>query len=384
MGRYNKTPSTQVTDSRESPRSISRRRLLQATGAGLVATANATGAAAQSDNRRQPQPRWSTDLTGTPCFSPLIADGTVYIGAKPADYYSSVSAFDVDTGHRRGTLSISRNQSLSAPAVADGTVYVGDRDAVHALNSTLNELVGIERLGSYTHTAPVVIDDSIYIGCEDGVYALQLRTESGYINSTEHVFTTQAAVRSLCVADGTVYLGDEGWNVHAVDVSSGTRQWTREISAWPGSPVVDNGVVYVGANRYVGGGTEKFYAIDAETGDELWSKKGHGAPSPTVVDDTIVTSGDGVCGLKPESGRIRWQFTDIQIGSSPTVSDGTAYIPSFFTGQLYGLDITTGAVSQTYEIDEPITTSVSVADTAGFVGTADHSLYAIELDGHTS
>ncbi|ERG87952.1 MAG: WD40 repeat protein, partial [halophilic archaeon J07HX5] len=356
MPRDNKTPSAQATNTREPKQIISRRRLLQATGAGLITTAGAgAGAAARSDN--QQQPRWSTDLAGAACFPPLIANGTVYIGAEPSDYYCTVSAFDVDSGRQQGTLSTSRMRSLSAPAVVDGTVYIGDRDTVHVLNSTLSKLQRIERLGSYTRTPPVVTDGSVYIGCDDGIHALRLDPQR-----TEHIFTTQAAVRSLCVEDGTVYFGDEDWKVHAVDTSSGTQQWVREISGHPGSPVVDNGVVYVGATSTISGGTSRFYAIDADTGDELWRKEDHGARSPTIVDDTIVTSGDGVCGLNPESGATRWQFTDIQIGTgSPAVSDGTAYVPSFFTEQLYGLEVTTGAVSQTYEIDEDIATPVSVA-----------------------
>jgi FOG: WD40-like repeat len=286
-----------------------------------------------------------------------------------------VSAFDVDSGRQQGTLSTSQTLSLSAPAVADETVYLGDRDAVHALNSTLGQVLWVTKLGSYTRTSPVVTDDSVYVGCDDGVYALQA-------NHADRLFTTQAAVTSLCVADGTVYLGDEDWTVYAVDASSGTQQWSREISGAPRSVVVENGSIYTGTFAGLGPGTPGLHAIDADTGRLRWHKE-HPTTSASVVDDTVVTCGDGVCGFDVESGATRWQFTDIQETQPPiSVSDGTAYFGEVLTGQLYGLNVSSGAVSWTSEIDEPTITSVSVGDGIGFVGTADHSLYAVELDGH--
>ncbi len=78
------------------------------------------------------------------------------------------------------------------------------------------------------------------------------------------------------------------------------------------SPVVSNGMVYVGSNFSVDCKTPgRVYAFEANTGALVWSFATTGSigdASPAVIDGTVVVgAGDTVYGFDPVTGQVRWQ-----------------------------------------------------------------------------
>ena len=119
------------------------------------------------------------------------------------------------------------------------------------------------------------------------------------------------------VADGVVYtFGAEG-QLHAVDLTRGTRIWAEDTMrrfnvpkgffGSAGSPLLDSGRVI--AN--IGGPKAGIVAFDAKSGMVLWTATDHGASYSSGVAATfhnarraLFLTREGLVGLDPASGRI--------------------------------------------------------------------------------
>jgi outer membrane protein assembly factor BamB len=110
-----------------------------------------------------------------------------------------------------------------------------------------------------------VANGVVYVG-SDKLYALNVHT--GSAEPGWPVIVATGVNSAPAVANGIVYIADEGGNLDAFYASSGIA-----VSGWPvrapndfleGSPAVANGVVYIaGSNGHV-------YAFDALYGNPLW------------------------------------------------------------------------------------------------------------------
>lgn len=94
------------------------------------------------------------------------------------------------------------------------------------------------------------------------------------------------------------------------------------------SPVVADGIVYVGSNCAI------FYAIYIETGEEKWRFKAF-VPHSSVVADGMVyfinsrgRSGGDLHAVDAETGQEKWKFDRAGAYSSPAFADGVIYIGS--------------------------------------------------------
>ena len=92
---------------------------------------------------------------------------------------------------------------------------------------------------------------------------------------------------SPVVVDGVVYVGSNDDNLYAVDASDGSEIWSFSTGGNVySSPVVVDGVVYVGSYD------DNLYAVDASDGSEIWSySTGNSVYSSPVVVDGVVYVG---------------------------------------------------------------------------------------------
>jgi outer membrane protein assembly factor BamB len=187
---------------------------------------------------------------------------------------------------------------------------------------------------------------------------------------------TLAAIFSTpVVANGVVYVGSNDGGVYAVDAETGSIRWRFATGGRVNSsPAVANGLVYV--LSYDG----NVYAIDAASGRERWkfatggehrftASHLHGAlpegeqmpdpydmflSSPTIAGGTVyIGSSDGhVYALNAESGSLAWKYkTGDIVHASPAVSDGTVYIGSW-DSWFYALDAGNGALRWRFKTGE--------------------------------
>lgn len=156
------------------------------------------------------------------------------------------------------------------------------------------------------------------------------------------------------------------------------RQWGYPIGRTDGSPVVANGVVYVGADN------GKWYALNAGSGALLWSYQTASGtcctgPSPAIANGVVYFgSQDGlVYALNASTGAKLWSYqTGALIEPPPTIVNGVVYIGST-DGNLYALNAGTGALLWNYDIGNTGWDSPAVANGVVYVGSSNNYVYAL-------
>src|SRR5260370_13304747 len=121
---------------------------------------------------------------------------------------------------------------------------------------------------------------------------------------------------SPALAYGSAYISLIDGRVYALDALSGKVRWTSEsIGAYAGSsPLVANGVLYVGSAGVDGAHVGSVFALDATTGRTLWSSPATG--------DTITTAPTAANGM-----------VFFVSGDSPLTKDGNGKLYAFHVPQ---------------------------------------------------
>ncbi len=304
----------------------------------------------------------------------------------------------------------------ASPVIADGTLYVGSYDGyLYAISTETGDLLWRYETGDRLDGSPAVANGTVYFGSFDrNVYALD--AESG---DERWIYGMDGIVRSSpTVSDGVVYVGahcrteecssyyDARWPergyVYALDAERGDLRWRHGTGdGVVSTPAVRAGTVYVGSSD------ETLYALDAETGEKRWSHGTEGAimSSPAVVDGrvyfgTVV----GELYALDADGEVAWRFDAERSGNldlpvvitcSPVVCDGTVYVGSVVPGEnTYGELYAISADEGTREwaaspYGHGIGSSPVIVDDALYFGAhtlgvdpdAEPGLYAVDQDG---
>lgn len=322
--------------------------------------------------------KWQFHTNGQVLSSPVIADGTLYIGSSDHFLY----ALDAGTGVLRWKFKTD-GRITSSPAVSTGLVYFGSFDSnFYAVDATTGQLkwkfkTGGERRFAATHlhgaepaaetmpdpfdfylSSPVVANGAVYIGSGDtNIYALDAAT-----GAIKWKFKTGDVVHSSpAISDGTLFAGSWDSYFYALDSATGKEKWRFKTGEDPkihnqvgiqSSAAVANGVVYFGCRD------SKFYAVDAATGKQLWffSNKGSWViASPAVFDGKvyIATSDSGLIhALDAKSGAPLFSLDNKHwpMFSSPAIAGDNLYIGSH-EGKLLAIDLKAQKFVWTFETD---------------------------------
>ncbi len=244
--------------------------------------------------------RWTFPTGDVVHASPAVAGNTVFVGS----WDSSLYAIDADSGVQKWVFRAGRDPAIhnqegfqSSPAVVDGTVYVGCRDAhVYALDAaTGRKKWAYPTSKSWVNGTPAVRDGMVYVGTSDSSRFMALDAKTGRLrwdfDAKSYVFSSAA------LAGGLAYVGSHNGRLYAIDARTGALAWEFQteaskqnrmnvlnpdgrlnaaafaplfndfqdmyldfyrfttVGAIMSSPVVDEGVVYVGSTD------GKLYAI---------------------------------------------------------------------------------------------------------------------------
>ena len=257
----------------------------------------------------------------------------------------------------------------------------------------------IFRSGNLLEFPPVVAEGRMFVGQLKGrFYAVD--TETGktiWDHQTDH-----CSAASPAYSEGVVYAaflapvpcpkGEQGTQgfVAAWDAASGKELWRRQLAPVESSPLVMNGIVYVGTwDHFV-------YALDAKTGKVRWQVETDGqivssaawvdaeqaGGAPAIV---IGTNGGSLYALDAASGKIRWQArsTD-RLGSgreyfyaTPTVAYGRVFIGNT-DGWLYAYGAKSGTLLWAKSAGTYVYTAAVAADNVIYVGTYDGYIVAFD------
>ena len=220
-------------------------------------------------------------------------------------------------------------------------------------------------------------------------------SEAPLTNQTLWNFTTGGAVESSpVVANGIVYVGSDDGYIYALDASTGTKVWSyNTYGPVQSAATVLNGVVYVGGFH-----SHAVFALNASSGALIWN-------SPTIsvypneISSTSVENGlvyvcvrnggygGGLRVLNATTGDLVWTYAPkALVYSSPAVYDGIVYFGSD-SGYMFALDAVSGNLiwscgilqngTSSNSASQPIDCSVSVGDGLVYLGTAAQTVLAL-------
>lgn len=289
---------------------------------------------------------WRTHVYTDVRTSPAVVDGMVYVGAGP-DLWATAGhlyALDAETGtiewefEPQHADEPGRSEKVGAsPVVVDGTVYVGTKDSyLYALDADSGEKRWEFDAGGWVKFAPAVTSDTVYVPAAQGGGAIVAVNRSDGTERWRYDIGdwTGLANGSPTVSDGRVIVGVEEseYRLLALGVDEGEKLWTRNFPHPFGDTVaVTHGSVYVH--------NDELYALDPTDGSQQWMAEiGSGyRSSPLVVGDIVIACGDTTYAVDAGSGDVYWSIPGGG-GGHVAVGADRIYVPEL-GGKLYGYSI---------------------------------------------
>jgi outer membrane protein assembly factor BamB len=191
---------------------------------------------------------------------------------------------------------------------------------------------------------------------------------------------------SPLVANGLVYVGDWTGKVYALSAATGRTVWSYQT----GDKVKD-GIALAGKHVYFGSYDSHVYALNARTGKLFWRSSAQERLGPTgtfystpaVAYDRVYIGGtDGkMYSYGATSGKLRWSHgTGDYVYASPAVWNRRVFAGSY-NGDFYCFDAATGDVCWKFKSNGPISGSPVVIN--GIVYFATLKGWSYGLDART-
>ena len=313
--------------------------------------------------------QWKFHTGGLIISSPVIANGSVYVGSTDGYLY----AVDVDSGRLKWKFE-TKARVVSSPAVAGGLVYFSSYDGwFYAVNAADGKPKWKFNNGAERRYAAKHIHGALPAG-----------------ETMPDPF--DCYLSSPAVWNGAVYFGSGDGNIYALNAGTGELKWKFHTGdVVHASPAISGGTLFVGSwDSY-------FYAIDATSGKELWRfKTGEdpdihnqvGIQSSAAVADGVVYFGcrdSNLYALDAMTGKKRWSFSTKPswVISSPAILNGKVYFATSDSALFYGLDAGTGRQIILLRFKFPFFSSPAIAGNTLYIGSHDGKLTAIDLTTQT-
>lgn len=214
-------------------------------------------------------------------------------------------------------------------------------------------------------------------GTDGEVVAFDRR--SGAIRWRRTIAPTES---SPLIANGLVYVGDWSGSVTALDVHTGATQWT-----FPTGGAVKGSAALAGGHIFIGSYDGHVYALDARTGRLVWrassqprlGSRGRFYSTPAAEYNRVyVGSTDGkVYSFGAATGLLRWSHaTGGYVYASPAVWRQLVLIGSY-DHVFYAFDAATGAVRWSFTANGRISGAASVVDGVVYFSTFAQRTYAL-------
>ncbi len=318
--------------------------------------------------RNEVEELWSFECEDEVRSSPLVHDGTVYIGC----YDNNLYALDAKDG--RFLWKYATEGGIATRPVADEeTVFVGSEDLrMHAVTARNGRLVWTYYCEGPIRSSPTISHGHLFFGSDDAhLHVVNMLSGRRAWRSEE-----SAPVRSTPLIDNErVYFGCESGDFYCVDFK-GEMKWRYKAKrAITSSPALAEGMLYFTSLDWT------LYAVESEGGWMAWRFR-MGRPSissPAFYDGRLfVGCADGnIYCIEARSAREIWRFqTEHQVTGSPVIHEDSLYCGSV-DGSLYCLDARSGRQRWRFQTGGPITGTPFIADNVLFIGSNDHRIYAL-------
>lgn len=279
------------------------------------------------------------------------------------------------------------------PAVAYGLVYLPTFDGrLYALAAASGRVIWRFRSDKCAWASPAVADGLVFqtfllkarqcapVAGPHAGELVALDAHSGRVRWRRQLAATET---SPLVANGLVYVGDWSGRLSAADEMSGRMRWSRQIGGeLKSSPALWAGRIYTGS--YDG----HLSAVDARTGTLLWRAAiqarlgglGRIYSTPAVAYGRVyVGSTDGkVYSFGARSGKLRWSHsTGGYVYAAPAVWHRRVLVGSY-DHRFYALDAATGAEDWQFVANGPISGAATVLSGLVYFSTFAKRTYALD------
>ncbi|MEV6785654.1 replication initiator, partial [Streptomyces sp. NPDC051098] len=237
------------------------------------------------------------------------------------------------------------------------------------------------RMSNDVWGTPVVDGDLLYVTSFE-VHALD-------VASGRRQFKTRDVAWAMAVAGGRIHASD-GPTLYALDSTTGQERWRLQTDAWVYSLKVDRGTVLTGTR---GGGVQ---AWEASNGEKLWELTGAQTDfetpeaGPAIFDDTVYVWKDArLRAVETRTGVERWSYPVGDAASCGNVPvrvqpapDGHVYVAA--GTRVLAIDIASGLVRWHFESPAVFLSAPAFAPgpavTGGGVYLADYlgTVYALD------
>jgi outer membrane protein assembly factor BamB len=204
--------------------------------------------------------------------SPVVDGNTVYIGSADQSFY----AFNSESGELLWTFKAA-DSIRSTADFNESSVFISSLGGnTYAINKKTGELQWTHSSATAITSNPKVLKNKVLIGSRDAhLYALNAAT--GKVEWKYH-YTDGSWVESSAIAgeskDVFYIASSDAKRLSKFNLDTGKELWSFKTSGWSwGTPVLENGVVYigsVGADEYWTPVHRGFFAVDAITGKLRW------------------------------------------------------------------------------------------------------------------
>ena len=212
---------------------------------------------------------WKFKTGGPLHASPVIANGTLYIGSADGKLY----ALDAKQWGIKWVFDAGDAIRYSATVLGNQVYFSARNNKVYALNANTGEKLWEFKTKSWIDAPPIVVDDKVYVGAfRSNIYLLNARTgelearrertvrirntEYGCVNGVfrpvrpEHNAKvwrdhTAGSESYPVTANGTVYIGARDGRIHGFDSVSQTETWAYQTGGFvDAAPAISDGILY--------------------------------------------------------------------------------------------------------------------------------------------
>ncbi len=332
-----------------------------------------------------------TSSQGRLTASPIVTGGKIFA----LDTRARVHAFNARNGTRVWTTDLAPEEEEAEEGFGGGLASDGARvyvttgfGWVHALDAQTGRKSWSRQIKTPIRAAPTVSDGKVFVTTVNNE-VLALSTLDGTVswrfggvggNSGMLVSTSPA------VSGGLVVMPYTSGDLIAFTAADGRRVWNDNLSrtgvaaalsplnSISGRPVVHRGVAYAIAH----GG--RLVAVDIKTGARLWSRNLSGVQTPWAAGDYlfVVTSDNQLVAVTAKTGKIRW-IKQLPAGtewSGPVLAGGRLVVVAA-SGLVWSIAPQSGEVVNQFSLDEKIYIPPVVADGLIYFFTDDAELIAM-------
>ncbi len=305
-------------------------------------------------------------------------------------YHGDVVALDADNGNMIWHNNI--DHSISAtPGVNSTMVFVGTKDGyLVALDLKTGKILWQTPLPTLILGAPAATDDVVAVLCHDSTVAV-LSTQTGKI-----LWSYQATSPSLTlygnssplINNGVVYVGFDSGQLGAFDLYQGSETWQVPIAIEAsteavqnlvdidGTPVLDSNVLF--ATSYHG----TLSAINPANGAIIWQRNNSSFEAPVVQNNQVIVVDETgqITAFDESTGNTLWQQKNLlyRFISSPTIINNEVVVGDF-GGFVHFISLTDGHVMARIQVSgKGISAAPLVYNNEVIVTTNDGRVVALQ------